>query len=230
MNGDAVRRRRIGSMLAISGAVLGAVAGIVQASVGSEIPDWTGSKASPDALGALTIALSLVAGVGCAAMRRPHRDEPLVAVAAIVVPALVGFTTVGRLWLVPGPLLLVGATLSIASWSDAADLTRRSWTRVLLASLGGFEMLMAVGATPVVMAVGAAGGAALVAAAITGAQRRGRFVGLVLLGSIPFAAVAWTALIPVLLLLVATALAATLLPQPSWSSSTRRGAKDLPAE
>jgi hypothetical protein len=87
--------------------------------------------------------------------------------------------------------------------------------RVLLAALGGFEMLMAAGAAPAVMAVGAAGGTALVAAAITGARRRWLFLGLVLLGTIPFATVAWTALVPVLLLLVAAALATTLLRQPA---------------
>jgi len=215
VNADAAGRRRIGSMLAAAGAVLGVVAGIVQASVGSDIPDWTGAKASPGALGALTIVLSLVAAAGWAGLRRPTAGEPLVALAALVVPALVGFTTVGRLWFAPGPLLLVGAALSIASWRETADLTRRSWTRVLLAALGGFEMLMAAGATPAVMAVGAAGGAALVAAAITGAHRRRRFIGLVLLGTIPFATVAWTALVPVLLLLVAAALATALLRQPS---------------
>jgi hypothetical protein len=216
VNADAAGRRRIGSMLAASGAVLGVVAGVVQASVGSDIPDWTGAKASPGALGALTIVLSLVAGAGWAALRRPRPGEPLVAVAALVVPALVCFTTVGRLWLVPGPLLLVGATLSIASWREAAELTRRSWIRVLLAALGGFEILMAAGAAPVQMAVGAGGGAAVVAAAVTGAQRRWLFLGLVLVGTIPFATLAWAALVPVLLLLVAVALATPLLhhPQP----------------
>jgi hypothetical protein len=221
VNADAAGRRRIGSMLAVSGAVLGVVAGVVQASVGSDIPDWTGAKTSPGALGALTIVLSLVAGAGWAALPRPVRGqpplgEPLVAVAALVVPALVCFTTVGRLWLVPGPLLLVGATLSIASWREAAELTRRSWIRVLLAALGGFEILMAAGAAPVEMAVGAGGGAAVVAAAVTGAQRRWLFLGLVLVGTIPFATLAWAALVPVLLLLVAVALATPLLhhPQP----------------
>lgn len=215
MNTDTASRQRIGGLLAAAGAVLGVVAGLVQASVGSDIPDWTGAKASPGALGALTIVLSLVAGAGWAALRRPHRGERLLAVAALVVPAVVGSTTVGRLWLLPGPLLLVAAALSIASWKDAAALTRRNWTRVLLASLGGFEMLMAAGAAPVVMAVGAAGGAALAFAAVFGAHMRWRFAGLVVLGTVPFAALAWTAVVPVLVLLVAAALSTALLRSPA---------------
>jgi len=116
------------------------------------------------------------------------------------------------------------AVLGIASWRDAAALTRRSWTRVLLAALGAFEMVMGAGAAPVVMAVGVAGGAALVAAAVAGPRRRPIFLGLVLVGTVPFAAIAWTALVPVLLLLVTAALAATLLrePLPRVRTRTRR--------
>jgi hypothetical protein len=118
---------------------------------------------------------------------------------------------------VPGPLLLIGATPSIGSWSEAADLTRRNWIRVLLASLGGFEILMAAGATPVVMAVGVAGGAALIAGAWAWAWAAGHkpvLAGaLIALGTVPFAALTWMALVPVLLLLVAVALATTLFRQ-----------------
>ena len=225
MSTDTAGRQHIGSLLAAAGVVLGVVAGLVQAGIGSDIPAWTGAKASPGALGALTIMLSLVAGAGWAALpnqhpRRAHPSEPLLAVAALVVPAVLGFTTVGRLWLLPGPLLLVGATFSVASWKDAAALTRRSWTRVLLASLGGFEMLIAAGAAPVAMAVGAAGGAALVAAAVFGAHPRWRFLGLVVLGTVPFAALAWTALVPVLVLIVAAALSTALLRAPAGRLAT----------
>jgi hypothetical protein len=161
--------------------------------------------------------------------RRPHLGAGgrLVAVVALGLPALVCFTTVGRLWIVPGPLLLIGATLSIGSWSEAADLTRRNWTRVLLASLGGFEMLMAAGATPVVMAVGVAGGAALVAGAWAwaGDHRTVLAGALIALGTVPFAALAWIALVPLLLLLVAVALATTLFRQAAGPVGPQRSSR-----
>jgi len=202
-------RARLGAGLATAGAVLGAAAGVVQATAGSDIPSWTGGKADPVGLGLATIALSVIAFASSTTLRRPHIRGAgrLIATAGLVVPGLVCFTTVGRLWLLPGPLLLAGAALAVEDWCEAARLTRRGWLRVLLASLGGFELLMAAGAPPMVMVVGGAGGVALVAAAWVGAQHRGLFAGLVLLGTVPFAAVAWTALVPVLLLAVASALA-----------------------
>jgi len=212
-----VDRRRLGAALAAAGAAAGVVAGVVQASVGSDLGEWTGAKAEPGRLGVLTVVLSLVAAAGAVALRRSHVDAGgrLVAAAALVVPALVGFTTVGRLWFLPGPLLLLGGTLSVDSWRQAAYLVRRGWIRILLASLGGFEMLMAAGAAPTVLVVGFAGGACLVAAAWLGSKRgSGVFVGLVALGTLPFTAVAWTALVPVLLLLVAAALGASVLVGP----------------
>lgn len=97
----------------------------------------------------------------------------------------------------------------------SAGLTHRRWLRILLAALGACEVLMAAGATPVVTAVGLAGGAALVAAAGLGARHRGPFAGLVLLGTVPFAAIAWSALVPLLLLVVAVALAVAVLREES---------------
>ena len=212
-----------GTALAAVGAALGVLAGIVQATVGSQIPGWTGAKASPGALGVLTVVLSLIAGAGCATIRwaRVGTGARLAAIAAIAVPALVCFTTVGRLWLIPGPLLLLGAGLCVGSWREAAVATRRNWSRVLLAALGGCELLMAAGAAPVVMAVGAVGGAALILAAVVAGHRRPLAAGLIVLGTAPFAALAWTALVPVLVLLLAAALAAPVLSAPARGGRAR---------
>jgi len=207
-------RRRLAAVLAAVGAALGVVAGVIQASVGSDIPEWTGAKAEPGALGVLTVVLSLFSASGALALRRSHVGARgrLLAAATLVVPALVCFTSVGRLWFLPGPLMLAAGILSVDSWSQAAHLVRRSWIRILLASLGGFEMLMAAGAAPTVLMVGFAGGSCLVAAAWLGTKRgSGVFLGLVALGTLPFAALAWTALVPVLLLLVAAALSTSVL-------------------
>jgi len=107
-------RRRVGLSLGTAGAALGVVAGIVQWAAGTEIPDWTGNKLHPVQLGIITILLSLLAfgGVRFAA-RNP--DAPgwhkALAWLAILVPAGICFTTVGRLWFLPGPLLIVAAVL-----------------------------------------------------------------------------------------------------------------------
>jgi hypothetical protein len=52
------RHLNIRRLLAVAG-VLGILAGTVQATFGTRIPDWSGAKAEPVGLGVLTIALSL---------------------------------------------------------------------------------------------------------------------------------------------------------------------------
>jgi hypothetical protein len=60
-------------------------------------------------------------------------------------------------------------------------------------------MLMAAGAAPVTMAVGAVGGTALIAAAWLRTAPRGVVVGLIAVGTVPLAALAWSAMVPLLL-------------------------------
>lgn len=105
-------RRRIGLSLGTAGAALGVIAGVVQWTAGSEIPDWTGNKLHPVQLGIVTILLSLLAlaSVNFAA-RNPDATpwQNGLAWLGILVPAGICFTTVGRLWFLPGPLLIVAA-------------------------------------------------------------------------------------------------------------------------
>jgi hypothetical protein len=209
----ATGRHHVGADLAVAGGALGVVAGIVQASFGSDIPEWTGAKASPVALGLLTVALSALAGALALTLRRPHTHPGgrLAAIAIVIVVGLVCFTTVGRLWFVPGPLLLSGAAISVESWKSAAVVVRHGWLRILLAALGACELLMAAGASPVPMIVGAIGGLSLIGAAWIASRNRLGAAGLMALGTIPFAVVAWTALVPIVVLLVAAGLATPVL-------------------
>ncbi|HYU83242.1 MAG TPA: hypothetical protein VEK80_00440 [Kribbellaceae bacterium] len=203
------RRRRTGSTLAVAGGVLGMIAGVAQSTVGSSIPAWTGAKASPGALGLLTVALSALATASAVTLRRPQirAGGLLAAVAGVAVPALVCFTTVGRLWLIPGPLLLIGAALSVENGKEVIATARQEWLRILLAALGATELLMAAGAAPVPMTIGIVGGTALVGAASLATRARLVAAGLVVVGTVPFAAVAWAAIIPVLVLVLAAGLA-----------------------
>jgi hypothetical protein len=196
--------RRVAAGLGLTGSALGVAAGIVQAVAGSDIPQWTGNKNTPVALGLLTIGLSVLAGIAALAQRRPLSVPGRAACAlGLVGPALLCLTTVGRLWYVPAVLLLAAGLSTVDSWRETAAVLARDWSRVLLGALGAFQLLMAARATPVPMAVGIVGGLALIAAAWLRPAGRGLLVAFAAVGTIPFAAVAWTALVPVLLALVA---------------------------
>lgn len=209
------RRHRSVAVLGLTGAALGIVAGALQATIGPQIPEWTGAKASSVALGLLTIGLSAVAGF--AAVRQ--RDDGLSVWARLacalgmVGPGLLCLSTVGRLWFPSAVLLLVAAAMTIDSWRDSAMSFAEDWLRVLLTALGGFEILMAAGAAPVPMAVGAVGGIALIAAAWLRRAPRPVLVGLVVVGTVPFAVLAWTAVVPLLLVVTAFAVAVPVVRQ-----------------
>ena len=95
------------------GVFLGVCAGIVQLTYGSAIPDWTGNKSDTTGLGLATIGLSVVAGAAIWWMLRiSGRWGRTVCALAALASAVLCFTTVGRLWYVPGPLLVVAASLA----------------------------------------------------------------------------------------------------------------------
>jgi hypothetical protein len=209
-------RRLSAAGLGLAGALIGVAAGLTQATVGDRIPEWTGAKQAPVALGLLTVALSLVAGL--AAARQQRSDLSLGARAGCAIglagPGLLCLTTVGRLWFLPAVLLLAGAALTIDSWRDTASTIGARWWSVLLSALGGCELLMAARAAPAPMLVGALGGAALIAAAWLRRPSRVRSWTLVAVGTVPFAVLAWTAVVP-LLLLVEAFVVALALPVPT---------------
>jgi hypothetical protein len=209
-------RPRVAAGLGITGSVIGVIAGTVQALVGAQIPAWTGAKQEPVSLGLLTIALSLVAGYAAHRQAQPNTTvtSRVAYAAALLIPGLLCFTTVGRLWFLPGPLLLAAALFSLDSIRHTWTLISRNWLRCMFVLLGAAELLMAAGTAPDLLAVGAVGGIALIAAA-TAARSRTSLVTLMVLGTVPFTALAWTAVIPVLLLLVVAALAVPLTRQAS---------------
>jgi hypothetical protein len=209
------QRHRLVALLGVVGAVLGVLAGLAQAALGSTIPEWTGAKAAPGPLGLLTMALSLVAGLAAFRQTRPDLNTGSRAITALtlIVPGLLCFTTVGRLWYVPGALLIVASLISVDGWRETGTLVARSWMRCLLAILGASELVMAAGAPTLLLTVGAVGGLSLIAASWLTTPRRGTLVGLLIIGTVPFAVVAWTAVVPVLLLVVAAGIAIPLVRQ-----------------
>lgn len=203
-------RRQAAAGLGLAGSLLGVAAGLVQATVGDRIPDWTGAKQSPVALGLLTVALSLLAGLAAHRQRRAGLSAGVRATCAVGMagPGLLCLSTVGRLWYLPAVLLLAAAALTISSWRDTAAALAAGWWRVLLGALAGCELLMAATAAPVAMVAGAVGAAALVTAAWRDQPRPWARWALVGVGTIPFAVLGWTSIVPLLLPVEAFAITA----------------------
>ena len=199
--------RRWSRVLLVAGGVLAVAAGVVQWSVGSRIPTWTGDKADPVALGLLTVVLGAIAIVAAVILTSPRRGvaSRIAAGAAIALVAVIGFTTVGRLGWLPGPLLALGLVLGVDDWRQLGATTRRQWCRVLLVALGCCELLMVVRAHPAVTVLGVVAGVALIAAAVPAAQRW--TIALAVVGPLPFAALSWSALVPVIVSIVAVGVA-----------------------
>ena len=129
----------------------------------------------------------------------------------LIGPGLLCLSTVGRLWYLPAVLLVVAGALTIHSWRDTASALSENWHRVLLSLLGGFEVLMAAGASPALLVIGGIGGIMLIVAAWLRTARRNIVIGLVTVGIVPFAALGWTAVVPVLVAVLAAGLTALVV-------------------
>lgn len=96
------------------GSILGALAGIVELSIGTRILAWIGNKENPIELGLVTIFLSGVAFLSVHSASNPvmpPKDRKLANFLGVLLPAAICFTTVGRLWYLPGSLLLLTSIL-----------------------------------------------------------------------------------------------------------------------
>ncbi|MFC6161658.1 hypothetical protein [Kribbella jiaozuonensis] len=202
-------RRRLATRLGLSGAALGMVAGLVQALAGYGIPEWTGNKLATGALGLLTLALSALAGLAALRQRDPDLSVLSRALCALglIAPGLLCLTTVGRLWYVPAILLTTAGLLTIENWRATAAALRQDWTRVLLTVLGLCQLLMVASGPVLLMVVGALSAVALATAAWRRSASRRTVYSLVALGTIPFAALGWTAVVPILLAVIAASVA-----------------------
>jgi hypothetical protein len=202
----------VAGRLAAIGGVLGIAAGVAQTTIGSHIPDWSGNKGQPVALGLLTIVLSASA-LGAALTLRASavpRVETLTAITLwLATVAVVCSTTVGRLWAIPGVLLLAAAGVMLAACGVQSfrSVVAWNWLSGLLGLLGAFELLMAVSAAPAAtIATGLIAGSALIAAALLARPGRRMLVAVLLAATVPFAALTWWTIVTPLLTLVALAI------------------------
>ena len=103
-------------LLGTWGAGLGILAGLVELGFGTYIRAWIGDKENPVFLGIVTLLLSSLALTTLlfASKRTPStRDGRLTIFLGVLLPAVICFTTVGRLWYLPGILLLAAAVLLV---------------------------------------------------------------------------------------------------------------------
>ncbi|MEO5832871.1 MAG: hypothetical protein ABJA16_06855 [Nakamurella sp.] len=200
------QRRRMAGWLGLVGGILGVMVGLIQATIGGRMPEWTGNKADPTALGLLTMVLSSISVLSACGLLQRKTITPawrLAAAIGLLVPGSLCFSTAGALWYLPGAILFTGGVYAIIAGGAARtrQVLSTAWLRSLTSVLGAFEVLMAVSAGPVVtVAVGTIGGLALMAAPWIGGSAVP--IAALLIGTVPFALITWWSVAtPVLALL-----------------------------
>jgi len=201
------RRDRSAARLGLVGGALGVVAGLVQAVAGRELGSWAGDKADPVPLGLLTVALSAVAvaaGLVLYAGSVTTGGRRAALVAGLAVPGLMCLSTVGRLWWIPGALLLLAAgTVVAAAPTAVARAVADAWLGVLTTVLGACFVVVAATARPVLLVFGAASGLAVAAAPWLGHRLRPVALLVLVLGAVPFAAITWWTLLTLVIAVLA---------------------------
>jgi hypothetical protein len=214
------RRDEVASLVALSGAALGVLAGSIELAAGPHIRAWVGEKQDTTRLGVATITLSLIALAAAAAWRRqrqPTTPTRFLVATGLLIPGLVCFTTVGRLWYVPGVLLLMAAGAALADLrtvrADVRAMITRNWLLGLTALLAIVYILLGVTALGLAGALGILGGIAILAALATAARMPRRQRPIVLaVAAAPFAALTWWSVItPLLAILIVTIGSAALM-------------------
>lgn len=139
----------------VLGGILGVAAGAVELSIGTRILPWIGNKESPVVLGLVTMVLSGVALVSIISVRKKSslsNDRRLAIFLGVLLPAVICFTTVGRLWYLPGPLLLAASILlAYAFWirpsreNPRPQVSRNLQIQSFIGIVGSLLILVTVG-------------------------------------------------------------------------------------
>ncbi|AEV27922.1 hypothetical protein SpiGrapes_0058 [Sphaerochaeta pleomorpha str. Grapes] len=112
--------------IGIWASILGILSGIIELSIGFLIREWIGNKENPVILGFVTLLLSVLALVSILSARSlPSlgNNSRLAIFLGVFIPSVICFTTVGRLWYIPGPMLLATAfLLAYSFWIQPAPL------------------------------------------------------------------------------------------------------------
>jgi hypothetical protein len=227
--------------IALLGGSLGALVGIVELTVGPTIRPWIGDKHDTARLGLVTIALSAIAIVSAVALiHRPEGSPTRRAVLGLGLlgPGLICFTTVGRLWYVPGALLVVTGAITVAGVArrDARAVLAaagRNWAAVLTTTLGVVYLALGLTSHRGAGALGIVGGAVTIGLVTVGRRiPLPLALRILLLAVAPFALNTWWSLItPFIAMLIVTVGAFALASRDSPPSTTGAAAagQRLPA-
>jgi hypothetical protein len=198
--------------LGVVGGTLGVIAGLVELIAGPMMREWVGNKHDTTRLGIATFVLAAVALASALALvNRPTARAPLNFVLALglLLPGLICFTTVGRLWYIPGALLVAaGAVVAAGLWGERRTIAvaaERSWTAMLVVVLALLYVFLGATGLGTAGVLGLAGGLViLVLVAMRGRISAPLALVLLLGAALPFAALTWwsvaTPLIALLLL------------------------------
>lgn len=146
---------RLAYQLGVIGSVLGALAGLIELTIGAQIRPWIGNKENPAVLGVVTLFLSSMAFgavISARNLESPTNDGKLAIFLGVFLPAVICFTTVGRLWYLPGTLLTVTALLlayqywfGVEPVGVAGAALNIGWAGRLVAATGSLLILVSVG-------------------------------------------------------------------------------------
>jgi hypothetical protein len=203
---------RAAGNLALAGATLGIVAGLLDVVAGGSIRGWVGNKLDTTGLGLATVLLSTVALLAAARWRRPGgtaSERRLATGLALLLVGGVCFTTIGRLWVLPGVLLLIAGAVILTTSSrreltDAVDEHR--WRIGLTAVLAGYDVFLGADALPKAAGfVGIVSGLVVWGALRVAPRSHGRAVAMLMVGALAFAVVTWwSAVTPIIAVLLLT--------------------------
>lgn len=210
---------QVAARLGLVGGSLGVVAGLVEVTVGAWIRSWVGDKADTVRLGLMTAVLGAIAVAAAIALARQAGEgagvrvtatRRLAVVTGLLLPGLIGFTTVGRLWYAPGALLLAaGLTAAVGLRGEGSELVAAaecSWATTLTVGLALLYVALGVTALGPAGALGVAGGL-LVLLVLLLRDRLARWSAraLIVLAVTPFAFLTWWSVVtPILAVLLVT--------------------------
>jgi hypothetical protein len=202
--------------VALTGAALGTVAGLVELVAGPSIREWVGNKQDTTRLGLATLLLAVIALAAASALARRPTARRLLLALGLLLPGLIGFTTTGRLWYLPGTLLVsAGSVVSAGLWGERreiASVADRNWTALLAAVLALSYVFLGATSLGVAGAAGIAGGlVALGLVLARGRVPRSLAISALLVAVLPFAAATWWSVATPLVAVLLAALGVTAL-------------------